>query len=542
MHPTPIISYAGLEESALWESAKRMFALADDYVPERFRSFLPLFPAELCVTLPPSGSVSLSDAYHRQLYQRMPGLYAFDNLKRLMDADGHFLPNAVITADCVWTAQFPQYLPFEGERLFIHRIGGGCEAVAVPESIFPRGGGLLYGAEKELRITERAQRYAAHLRRRLEAGGEWNPDQWAQDYLTEEKLAPVYISQQSISRAMQELHVMRAMDGGALFEPEPVQEAYVPQYAPYRCACDHFEETPVTRAFARLMQLSFSGDKSVRDLWIPYQDAACFIHQKRRTLDVGALCRAFQIPPACDPSARGGVYPDRIRTVVVRDKTLRMLAADACGNPAYGSGTGPQGVRSRLVYLPDSARLLREKRLGEEPCPVTPVNIRVEEDEYLLMRRMAEAQEILGQLTDAMYCREQALAALEMDSPAYLRACELLNARVMRLERQLEGMPFSGALCGDEIAWLRLRALCREQKKPFEADEAQEKRIADGYALRNASPVYTLSELYTKPAEDKPKPAVPAERPRREQASNGMWFEQMFMFDEATENEGGNQP
>ena len=108
----PIISYAGLEESALWESAKRMFALADDYVPERFRSFLPLFPAELCVTLPPSGNFSLSDAYHRQLYQRMPALYAFDNLKRLLDANGAFLPNAVITVDRVWTAQFPQYLPY----------------------------------------------------------------------------------------------------------------------------------------------------------------------------------------------------------------------------------------------------------------------------------------------------------------------------------------------------------------------------------------------------------------------------------------------
>ena len=47
----PIISYAGQDESALWESAKRMFALADDYVPERFRSFVPLFPAELVVNM-----------------------------------------------------------------------------------------------------------------------------------------------------------------------------------------------------------------------------------------------------------------------------------------------------------------------------------------------------------------------------------------------------------------------------------------------------------------------------------------------------------
>ena len=541
MHPTSIVSYAGLEESALWESAKRMFALADDYVPERFRSFLPLFPAELVVTLLPSDTLSLSDAYHRQLYQRMPGLYAFDNLKRLMNSEGRFLPNAVITADAVWTAQFPQYLPFEGEKLFIHLIGGGCEAVAVPQSIFPRGGGVLAGAEKELHITERAQHYASYVRRRAEE--EWNPDQWAQDYLAEEKLHPLSVTQRKMNRVLQELHVMRTMETGALFEPDPAQDALVPQYAPYRYACDFFEETPVTRAFARLMQLSFSGDRNVRDLWIPYQDAACFIHQKRRTLDVRALCEAFQIAPACDPSSRGGVYPDRIRTVVVRDKTLRMMAADACCNPAYGSGTGPQGVRSRLVYLPDSARLLKEKRLGEEPCPVTPINTRAEEDEYLLMRRMAEMQELRGQLIDAMYCREKALAELEMDSPAYARACELLTARVIRLERQLEGLPLSGSRYDEDISYLRLQALCREEQKPFTPDDAQEKRLAAGYAMRHVAPVHTLSELYLKPSEEKPKPIAPqAVRPRREQASNGMWFEQMFMFDETPENEGGTQP
>ena len=44
---TGIISYAGLEEGALWASAKRMFAQSDESVPDRFRSFLPIFPIEL---------------------------------------------------------------------------------------------------------------------------------------------------------------------------------------------------------------------------------------------------------------------------------------------------------------------------------------------------------------------------------------------------------------------------------------------------------------------------------------------------------------
>ena len=42
-----IISYAGLDEKALWAGAKRAFIQADGPVPRRFRAFLPLFPAEL---------------------------------------------------------------------------------------------------------------------------------------------------------------------------------------------------------------------------------------------------------------------------------------------------------------------------------------------------------------------------------------------------------------------------------------------------------------------------------------------------------------
>ena len=40
---TGIISYAGLEEGALWAAAKRMFAQSDESVPDRFRSFLPFW-------------------------------------------------------------------------------------------------------------------------------------------------------------------------------------------------------------------------------------------------------------------------------------------------------------------------------------------------------------------------------------------------------------------------------------------------------------------------------------------------------------------
>ena len=64
---TGVISYAGLDEQALWEGARRAFAQADPPVPERFRSFLPVFPLELIVNMPYLGKAGFSrdmDDYH----------------------------------------------------------------------------------------------------------------------------------------------------------------------------------------------------------------------------------------------------------------------------------------------------------------------------------------------------------------------------------------------------------------------------------------------------------------------------------------------
>ena len=42
------------------------------------------------------------------------------------------------------------------------------------------------------------------------------------------------------------------------------------QYEPWRYACDTFEESPVTRTTARLLQLSYDEDGAPGDLWLPY--------------------------------------------------------------------------------------------------------------------------------------------------------------------------------------------------------------------------------------------------------------------------------
>lgn len=85
---TGIISYAGLEEGALWAAAKRMFAQSDESVPDRFRSFLPIFPIELVQNMSyvgrrernlakvsPAGFSTDPDEYHRLLCAEIPDLY-----------------------------------------------------------------------------------------------------------------------------------------------------------------------------------------------------------------------------------------------------------------------------------------------------------------------------------------------------------------------------------------------------------------------------------------------------------------------------------
>ena len=113
-----IISYAGLEENALWENARRAFA--SKALPERFRGFLPVFPMELIVNMPYVGAAphaspygfSMSAAeYHRVLSQEIPDLYQGANRARCFDANGCFA-GGVVTVDEAWAEIFPQYRPF----------------------------------------------------------------------------------------------------------------------------------------------------------------------------------------------------------------------------------------------------------------------------------------------------------------------------------------------------------------------------------------------------------------------------------------------
>lgn len=535
---TGIISYAGLEEDALWAAAKRMFAQSDEPVPDRFRSFLPIFPIELVQNMSyvgrrernlarvsPAGFSTDPDEYHRLLCAELPDLYTGENALRNFDAEGRYRGGGAVTVDRAWATLFPQYQPFLGERLVIHMIGGGHQAVAVPESVFPRGGGILEGAERELRITARCAHYMAYLKTRLEMGEKYDPVRFEEDYLRLNGLSAVCVRQKDLGRVMQDLCILRGLDGGAsgdkgLYTLNAKRAEGVRQYAPWRYACDTFEESPITRSTARLLQLAFDEDGAPGDLWVPYQDAGEYIDRQRMTLDVRALCEGFQIAPAYDPATRGGRYPTVVRVAAVRDRELRPMVADALNNPAYGSGMNPLGMLNKLVCLPDSRELLRQRRLVLEPASLTCENDTVGVEDYRRMRAMARWQEWKGRLVDALYRRESALSQLQVGTSAYDHANDLLTRQVDALEREVQRAAVSlpgSQLSGYDADIDYLRRMWRhregvpegekQENMLFAPDALRELCIESGYAMRSAVHTFDLADLLTEAPEDEAAPA-----------------------------------
>ena len=551
---TGVISYAGLDEKTLWDDARRAFA--SQSLPERFRGFLPLFPMELIVNMPYTGPASFASPegfsmravdYHRVLFQELPALYQAENYARCFDAKGQFY-GGIVTVDEAWAEMFPQYKPFMGDKLMLHMIGGGVQAVAVPESIFPRFGGVLGRIERDTGVRERCQHYAAFVRERIAPGTACDYDKLEAEYLRQNGLNALRVRQKELQNIVQESAILRELEGT---ENKPVpprpKTTRIPQYQPYRYACDTFEPFAFARQRTRLAQLYYEGNPFISDLWLQWQDVVGYIDKTRRTLDVQALCHGFQIAPIADPHARGGCYPNRIRVVNVCERSLQPMAAQTINNPAYGSGLNPLGTLNCIIWLADTPGLLADGAIKEEACSLTCENTKVDEEMFLRMRALAEWQEHKGRLIDAMYRRETTLAQLEPESVTYERSRDILNAKVERLEALIQYPPFANCPRSGydaDLEYLRRQAQCREGVLPdgtpaptmFPADPHREKSIQSGFAMRSGAQGFVLSDLYIKPErETAPKP----KKGQKMRAANGQWFEQLDMFAafEAKENE-----
>lgn len=517
--PQGIISYAGLDVPTLLAGARLMFTNDGNQLPRRFAALMPLFPVELIQSMPfvgvaqpgqnvAPGGFSIDPAtYHCLLYEQMPRLYVGHNWERNTDHEGHFHGSGIVTVDEAWVTCFPQYQPFQGERLTIYPLGGGAQAAAVPESLYPRAAGFLRQAETALGVTRRCHDYAHYVYQRIRSGQSFDAERFENEFLSDFDLAPVTIAQNDLGRMMQDVSMLKnAREGGeaeGLFTENAKRAEHILQYVPGLYACDVFEDAPVTRHTARLLQPVWE-DGFVSDWWLPYGDAAAYAAPDRQTLDMTALCQGFQLAPVYDPLTRGGRYPDRVRVVILREKELRLRTADALNNPAYGSGMSPQGSINKLVYLPGSRELLRQGKLSLEEDHFRCENTAVSPEGYRGMIAMASLQETKGRLVDALYRRESVLSEVRDTSPDHDRLHTLMNKPVDALETQLAGREKAQLSGYDaDMDYLRRMGLEREWKPGpkkqktfrFAPDSLRQASIESGFAMRAACLRYPWEEL-----------------------------------------------
>ncbi len=485
-----IISYAGLAKDALLSFARSPVTVSG--TPERYRELLPVFPIEMiqnmdylgkagdeqpCVTL--SGFSMDPAEYHYKMSLEYPGLYVGDNFSRNFDYEGNYLGGSVFTVDEAWAEQFPQYRPFLGEKLVVHMIGKGCQAVAVPESIKLRSG-FLDAAEERLSITEQTQAFIRYAIAFIRTGKSYDADAFAQKYLESRDYGPVSVSQRELEYLLQR----RAMLSGRRIREglEPLylhsarQAGEILQYVPMRYACDQFSEDVVITAYARLAQPYFEGREFIGDFWIPYQDMLPYVNPVTRELDMRKLCESYQMAPVYDPDTFGGRYPDSIRVAVVRDRDLKIMTADAFNNPAYGRGMTSSGAMGKHVFIQNSLEMIRTHKVDIEKLTFRCVNLQVSPGEYLQQIKRAQEQEMKGRLIDTLYRLQMARACKDTE--------EALIAKLTRSAARLLATVRvgTGAMSGYEadIGYLE-----RKQRDTGLQDEIRETSIECGYAMRN---------------------------------------------------------
>ncbi len=492
MQPSPhgIVSYAGLQLDALLSDAATFLRL--EQAPQRYRNWVPLFPAELMQYMEFAGQASVQNRfvapsgfsispaeYHFKLMQELPALYVGDNRVRNFDYEGHYQGTGVFTVDAAWAELFPQYAPFLGDRLVLHLIGGGCQAVAVPQTLKQRAR-LLDKVEEALQITENAQAFARFAVAIIRSGEPYNMDEFAAEYLRATDKQALAFTQHDLELYLQRQQMTAAKheSGSETFYLHRARKAaQIHQYVPMRYACDTFVEQSMNHTYARIAQPYFSGREFLSDLWIPFAGLRPYLNATGTALHMRALCESYQIAPVYDPETGGGRYPDNIRIAVVRDRDMPVMVADASNNPAYGSGINLDGKTSQHVWIDNSAEKIRTRRIDMEKLTFRCESLTLTPDEYFVRREKAKAQELKGRLIDALYRLTVAKSGSDKDEDTL----SSLTARVERLRAAVKSLPGGDSGYDLDIAYLELKLVDTTY-----TDELREASVECGYAMRNA--------------------------------------------------------
>jgi len=244
----------------------------------------------------------------------------------------------------------------------------------------------------------------------------------------------------------------------------------------------------------------------VSDLWIPFQDAIAYMNKARTTLDMAVFCGGYQISPVYHPDTGGGLYPDKLRVAVVRDREIPIMAGDVLNNPAYGGGMSPQGMINRHVFILNSREMIRQNKITLEETNLVADNTELHPAAFARALSMAALQETKGRMIDAMYSRDAVLSQLPEHSRAYEKtkpqldeSVESLSQKAAAQDKVWEYGPVSGY--DADIDYLRRKSDAREAALSgdppsaiaFSADPQREQSIESGYAMRKGV-VYTNYE------------------------------------------------
>ncbi|HPJ03065.1 MAG TPA: deoxyribose-phosphate aldolase [Candidatus Limiplasma sp.] len=484
-----IVSYAGLDKDALLSRAGTLLGL--DSTPARYRNVVPLFPVELIQTMEYEGKPSTDNRfvapsgfsinpaeYHFKLMQDIPALYVGENRSRNFDYEDHYQGTGVFTVDAAWAELFPQYRPFLGDRLVLHLIGGGCQAVAVPASLKLRVN-LLDRLESMLGITPQALSFARFAVSAIRSGEPFDADEYAGEYLRSADMQAVDFTQRELELFLQRREMDRTRRVGdeaeTFYLRKARQAAQIRQYIPMRYACDLFTAQSMTHTYARLAQPYYTDRDFISDLWIPYGGLRQYLNATGTALHMRALCESYQIAPVYDPKTGGGRYPDGIRIAVVRDRELQLMVADARNNPAYGGGTTLDGKPGKHVWIGNSEDMIRTRRIDLEKLTFRCESLTITPEEFFAQRAKAKAQEVKGRLIDALYRLYMARSGTELNEDTG----KTLEERADRLRAAVrEG---SGAASGYDldIAYLEQKLV-----DPAYHDELRETSVECGYAMR----------------------------------------------------------
>ena len=210
---------------------------------------------------------------------------------------------------------------------------------------------------------------------------------------------------------------------------------------------------------------------------------------------------------------------------------------------------------NKLVCLPDSRELLRQRRLVLEPASLTCENDTVGVEDYRRMRAMARWQEWKGRLVDALYRRESALSQLQVGTSAYDHANDLLTRQVDALEREVQRAAVSlpgSQLSGYDADIDYLRRMWRhregvpegekQENMLFAPDALRELCIESGYAMRSAVHTFDLADLLTEAPEDEAAPASEPEAAEVLPSEEAVAPSQPASGDPKTEEEAAPDP